>query len=137
MTSNVPIALDAAPGIAYILYRGVMVRINKELSKGTHEIIVLELLSRKDMHGYELIQEMELVSGKAFSMSQGSLYPLLHVMESKNHIDSYETTVNGRKRRYYRLTEEGRSVLAHKKQQWEDLVNAMERILGRELSEQP
>ncbi|HHW26863.1 MAG TPA: PadR family transcriptional regulator [Firmicutes bacterium] len=111
-------------------------RVNKELSKGTHEIIILELLSRKDMHGYELVQEMELLSDKAFSMSQGSLYPLLHVMESKRYIDSYEETVNGRKRRCYTLTDKGRSVLAEKKNQWKVLVNAMERILGRELGEQ-
>lgn len=111
-------------------------RVNKELSKGTHEIIILELLSRKDMHGYEIIQEMELLSNRAFSMSQGSLYPLLHVMESKGYIDSYEETVNGRERRCYTLTERGRSVLAEKKNQWEILVSAMGRILGRELSEQ-
>jgi PadR family transcriptional regulator PadR len=111
-------------------------RVNKELSKGTHEIIILELLSKKDMHGYEIIQEMALLSNRAFSLSQGSLYPLLHVMESKRYIDSYEETVNGRKRRCYTLTDEGRSVLADKKNQWEVMVNAMECILGRVLSEQ-
>lgn len=61
---------------------------------------------------------------------------MLHVMESKGYIDSYEETVNGRKCRCYTLTGKGRSVLADKKNQWEVLINAMERILRKELSEQ-
>ena len=49
-------------------------KINKELAKGSHELILLKLLSRKDMYGYQLIQEMALLSEDVFRMSQGSLW---------------------------------------------------------------
>ena len=55
-------------------------RVDKELSKGSHELILLKLLSRRDMYGYQLIQEMALLSGDVFRMSQGSLYPFLHAL---------------------------------------------------------
>ena len=71
-------------------------RVDKELSKGSHELILLKLLSRRDMYGYQLIQEMTILSENAFSMSQGSLYPFLHALEEQKYISSYTTTENGR-----------------------------------------
>ena len=56
-------------------------KVDKELSKGSHELILLKLLSRKDMYGYQLIQEMALLSEDVFHMSQGSLYPFLQGVE--------------------------------------------------------
>lgn len=107
-------------------------RVDKELSKGSHELILLKLLSRRDMYGYQLIQEMALLSENAFSMSQGSLYPFLHALEEKKYISSYTTTENGRERRYYHLTTAGSAALAEKEGQWEQYVKAMGRILGGE-----
>ena len=107
-------------------------RVDKELSKGSHELILLKLLSRRDMYGYQLIQEMALLSENAFSMSQGSLYPFLHALEEKKYISSYTTTENGRERRYYHLTAAGNSALAEKEGQWARYVKAMGRILGGE-----
>lgn len=65
-------------------------RVNKELSKGSHELIILKLLSRQDMYGYQLIQQMALLSEDVFCMSQGSLYPFLHTLEDKGYIQSYD-----------------------------------------------
>lgn len=79
-------------------------RVNKELSKGSHELIILKLLSRQDMYGYQLIQQMALLSEDVFCMSQGSLYPFLHTLEDKGFIQSYEQTEGGRARRFYHLT---------------------------------
>ena len=107
-------------------------KIGKELSKGSHELILLKLLSRKDMYGYQLIQEMALLSEDVFRMSQGSLYPFLHTLVDRGLIDSYTQTENGRERRYYRLTQAGRRVLADKEEQWTVYVKAMGRILGGE-----
>lgn len=107
-------------------------RINKELSKGSHELILLKLLSRKDMYGYQLIQEMALLSEDVFRMSQGSLYPFLHALEDRGLIESYVQPENGRERRYYRLTAAGRRALADKEEQWSVYVRAMGRILGGE-----
>ena len=81
----------------------------KEMAKGSHELILLKLLSRKDMYGYQLIQEMSLLSEDVFHMSQGSLYPFLHTLERKGLISSYTQVVNGRERRFYHLTTPGHS----------------------------
>ena len=107
-------------------------KINKELSKGSHELILLKLLSRKDMYGYQLIQEMALLSEDVFRMSQGSLYPFLPALEDRGLIESYAQPENGRERRYYRLTAAGRQALADKEEQWSVYVRAMGRILGGE-----
>lgn len=107
-------------------------KVDKELSKGSHELILLKLLSRKDMYGYQLIQEMALLSEDVFRMSQGSLYPFLHALEDRGLIDSYARAENGRERRYYRLTTAGRRALADKEEQWAVYIRAMGRILGGE-----
>ena len=105
-------------------------RVNKELSKGSHELILLKLLSRRDMYGYELIQQMALLSEDVFRMSQGSLYPFLHALEDKGFIRSYERAEGGRTRRFYHLTSSGRALLKEKEEQWGVFVRAMSRILG-------
>lgn len=107
-------------------------KINKELSKGSHELILLKLLSRKDMYGYQLIQEMALLSEDVFRMSQGSLYPFLHALEDRGLIESYAQPEKGRERRYYHITAAGRRALADKEEQWSVYVRAMGRILGGE-----
>jgi len=104
-------------------------KVDKELTKGSHELILLKLLSRKDMYGYELIQEMSLLSQQVFSMSQGSLYPFLHALEDRRLIQSYTQEAGGRERRYYRLTTAGQAALEEKERQWGIYTRAMERIL--------
>ncbi len=101
----------------------------REMAKGSHELILLKLLSRKDMYGYQLIQEMALLSEDVFRMSQGSLYPLLHALEDKGLISSYTQEANGRERRFYHLTMAGRWALAEKEDQWAAYTRAMGRIL--------
>ena len=105
-------------------------KVNKELSKGSHELILLKLLSRQDMYGYQLIQQMSLLSDDVFRMSQGSLYPFLHTLEDKGFIQSYEQAEGGRARRFYHLTSSGRALLEQKEEQWGIFVRALSRILG-------
>lgn len=102
---------------------------SKEMNKGSHELILLKLLSRKDMYGYQLIQEMALLSEDVFRMSQGSLYPFLHTLEERGLISSYTQSANGRERRFYHLTAPGHRALAEKEDQWAVYTQAMERIL--------
>ena len=104
-------------------------KVPKEMAKGSHELILLKLLSRKDMYGYQLIQEMTLLSEDVFRMSQGSLYPFLHALEDKGLISSYTQVVNGRERRFYHLTALGHRALAEKEDQWAVYTRAMGRIL--------
>lgn len=105
-------------------------RVEKEMAKGSHELILLKLLSRKDMYGYQLVQEMALLSEDAFRMSQGSLYPFLHALEDRGLVESYARPEGGRERRYYHLTVSGQAALEEKEAQWRRYTRAMERILG-------
>ena len=104
-------------------------RVNKELSKGSHELIILKLLSRQDMYGYQIVQQMELLSEHAFAMSQGSLYPFLHRLEEQGLLTSYRQLEQGRERVYYHLTGRGRAALEQKQGDWQRYVTAMGRIL--------
>lgn len=107
-----------------------MVRADKEMSKGTHEIMILKMLSRQDMYGYQIISEMERLSNYVFSISQGSLYPVLHAYEKKGHIKSYwENTDSARKRRYYHITEAGLEYLRKKESEWETVIRAVSKVL--------
>ena len=104
-------------------------RVDKELSKGSHELILLKLLSRGDKYGYQIIQEMALLSDHAFEMSQGSLYPFLHRLETRGFLTSYQEDVAGRSRVLYHLTEKGHKALAEKEKKWRDFVGAVESVL--------
>ncbi len=104
-------------------------RVDKELSKGSHELIILKLLSRGDMYGYQIVQQMSLLSDRAFEMSQGSLYPFLHGLEQEGYLSSYSEPENGRERLYYHLTEKGQAALADKEARWKHFVQAMGQIL--------
>lgn len=104
-------------------------RVDKELSKGSHELIILKLLSREDMYGYQIIQQMALLSENAFNMSQGSLYPFLHRLECDGLLTSYSVQENGRERVFYHLTAQGRLALQSKEEKWQEYVRVMERIL--------
>ena len=104
-------------------------RVDKELSKGSHELIILKLLSRTDMYGYQIVQQMSLLSDRAFEMSQGSLYPVLHRLEQEGYVTSYSAPEKGRERLYYHLTEKGSAALADREARWQHYVQAMGSIL--------
>ena len=75
----------------------------KTVSSGNISMLLLQLLSEKDMYGYEMIEELEKRSEYVFSLKAGTMYPLLHAMESKKHLVSYEKEAQGKMRRYYTI----------------------------------
>ena len=88
--------------------------------KGSTSIIILGLLKCNAMYGYEMIKKIELKSKGMFAFKEGTLYPLLHGLESDGYIDSYwEQSHEGRKRKYYRITKIGSKHLDEKKVEWE------------------
>lgn len=106
-------------------------RVNKELLKGSTVILILKLLDRKPMYGYEMIKEMENTSGGVFQFKEGTLYPILHSLELDGMLEGYWSEAQGnRQRKYYRLTERGRSQLEEKRQEWVVFRSAVEQILG-------
>ncbi|MET3852140.1 helix-turn-helix transcriptional regulator [Paenibacillus sp. OAE614] len=104
--------------------------INKELLKGSTVILLLTVLNKKEMYGYELIKEIEMSSEGVFSMKEGTLYPILHSLESEGWLEAYWSTHDGRKRKYYRITDQGRSQLKEKQQEWVRFRTAVDTVIG-------
>lgn len=101
-----------------------------ELLKGTLSLLILSLLSRRTMYGYEITATMHRDTDGAFSWREGSLYPSLHKMEQAGLITGeWEEKETGRKRRYYHITKAGRAALKEKLASWSELCGAVNRIL--------
>jgi len=106
-------------------------QVNKELLKGSTVILILKLLDRKPMYGYEMIKEMELSSGGVFRFKEGTLYPILHSLELNELVEAYWQDAQGnRPRKYYRLTPQGKVKLEEKTQEWAVFRSAVEQVLG-------
>ncbi|BAU28354.1 PadR family transcriptional regulator [Aneurinibacillus soli] len=105
--------------------------INKELLKGSTPLLILAMLEKRDMYGYEMITEIEQASAGIFQFKEGTLYPLLHALEADGLIVSYWSEgVGARRRKYYRITPRGGSRLAERKEEWTTYRTAVERVLG-------
>ena len=104
--------------------------VDKSLISGSTSLLLLKLLSEKDMYGYEMIEELEKRSEYVFSLKAGTMYPLLHAMESKKHLVSYEKEAQGKMRRYYTITKQGRAELLKKKEAWETYSKAVGQVIG-------
>ncbi|KKO54850.1 PadR family transcriptional regulator [Paenibacillus sp. DMB20] len=104
--------------------------INKELLKGSTVILLLTVLSRKEMYGYELIKEIERRSDGVFMMKEGTLYPILHTLEGEGWLEAYWSQHDGRKRKYYRITDKGRQQLKEKTNEWRLFRTAVDTVIG-------
>jgi PadR family transcriptional regulator PadR len=105
---------------------------DSELLKGTLALLILSLLSRKSMYGYELAATVHRDTDGTFTWREGSLYPNLHKLEQGGLIEGeWEEKETGRKRRYYKITKKGRSALGEKVQSWNELSSAVNRILEK------
>ncbi|MBN2239409.1 MAG: helix-turn-helix transcriptional regulator [Dehalococcoidales bacterium] len=103
---------------------------NLELMKGSSESLLLCLLARQPMYGYQIIKELENKSDGYFKFKEGTLYPALHRLEKEGLImGKWDTLPSGRQRRYYYITERGAALLDEKITQWQDFLNAMNLII--------
>ncbi|MDW7649998.1 MAG: PadR family transcriptional regulator [Bacillota bacterium] len=104
--------------------------IDKSLLTGSTSMLILRLLEIKEMYGYQMIEELAKRSNKTFSLKAGTLYPLLHNLEQKGIVTSYDDDAgSGRVRKYYRITKKGRELLSEKKQEWDVYSTAVNQIL--------
>lgn len=120
----------------YYVKGAIFMKISKELSKGSTGMLVLSVISRSEMYGYQIIKTVEMMSENVFQMNEGTLYPILHALEKEEFLSSrwVESEENGRKRKYYKITEKGLKELASQKQEWEAYSTAVGKVLGGELS---
>lgn len=106
-------------------------KFERELLKGVAPVVVLEILSRGRMYGYELSEAVEQRSRGILNLGRGTLYPLLYNLEAKGLIVAeWEGNGHARKRRYYSITGEGKSELASKKEQWMALQQGVNLVFG-------
>lgn len=106
---------------------------NKSIVSGSTAMLILRLLEEKDLYGYEMIDLLRQRSNNVFELKAGTLYPLLHSLEVKNLVTSYEAEYNGKVRRYYKLTKDGNRYLNKKRQEWEIYSKAVSDVLALSL----
>ena len=110
-------------------------KFESQLLKGIAPVVVLEILSRGQMYGYELSQAIEQRSSNILTLGKGTLYPLLYNLEAKKLIKgSWETADSGRERRYYSITSKGKSQLAKQKAQLKELTAGLNFVFGGALT---
>lgn len=106
-----------------------MTRIPRTWMRGAGPLAVLKVLDTREMYGYELAEALDRESGGVLALGHSTLYPLLYNLESKGLISHRATRVaQGRSRKYYGLTEEGRAWLSENAAQWSELVAAMGKL---------
>jgi len=107
--------------------------LDRELKKGSAELLILSLLDARSRHGYELSKLINVRSGGELTFHIDSLYPLLYRLEERGWIKGACVEKPGeRRRRFYKVTAEGRRVLAQQRRTWARFVEAVRRITGEE-----
>jgi len=105
--------------------------LDRELKKGSAELLILSLVEDRPRHGYDIGQLIELRSRGALRFNVASLYPLLYRLEKRGWIRGRWVEKPGqRRRRYYRLTPAGKKVLAAQRDSWREFVEAIRLITG-------
>ena len=108
--------------------------IDRTLISGSMGMLVMKLLEKGDMYGYQMIEELQHRSDDTFHLKAGSLYPLLHGLEEKGYVTAYEREASaGKPRRYYHLTDAGHDALHEKEQSWNVYAAAVSRVMNGEV----
>jgi transcriptional regulator len=101
------------------------------VKKGSAELLVMALVEDRPRHGYEIGKLIEERSGGALVFHVASLYPMLYRLERKSLLEGRWVEKAGqRRRRYYRLTAEGRRVLARQRSVWRQFMTALDQVAG-------
>src|SRR5438270_3113545 len=107
--------------------------LDRELKKGSAELLILSLVEHRPRHGYEISKLIEARSGGVLRFNVASFYPLLYRLEQRGFIEGRWVEKPGqRRRRYYKLTAAGRKVLKQQRSTWVAFVRAMNQITGAE-----
>lgn len=105
-------------------------KINKELLKGSTSLLILNLLNKQDMYGYQLIKNLTELSDNVFHLKEGTIYPILHSLEEENYISSYWDDSTAKKRKYYNITDSGKRLLVDKEKEWKIFSKGINNVIG-------
>jgi PadR family transcriptional regulator, regulatory protein PadR len=104
--------------------------IERELKRGSLELIVLHLLAPGEAYGYEIVSKLTAQTNGELEVTDGTLYPVLYRLERAGYVAiRWETPDRGVPRKYYRLTDAGREELVRLKEEWTSFAKAMARLL--------
>jgi PadR family transcriptional regulator PadR len=104
---------------------------NKSLYvNGVPELLVLRLLSKEEMYGYQLVSEINARSKQALDFGEGCIYPILHRLVAQRHLSSRREIVDGRPRHYYRATAQGKRHAEQLQTEWNRVVTGTCEVLG-------
>lgn len=99
---------------------------NSQFKKGVLELIVLQIVSKKDMYGYELVEEVS----KAVEVNEGTIYPLLKRLTNEHFFEAYiQESTEGPPRKYYHLTLMGRQQLNELAQEWKEFYDSVNQFM--------
>ncbi len=105
--------------------------INKDLIAASSTPIVLAILAEGDSYGYAILNRVREISGGHMKWTDGMLYPVLHRLERLGHVEArWETADSGRRRKYYRITSQGRAQLVEERRQWQAVDATLRGVWG-------
>lgn len=105
--------------------------ISRELKAASSKPMILSILSHGESYGYEIIKHIDSLSDGSFEWSEAMLYPVLHRMNADGLIRSdWKVMENGRRRKYYSLTESGKKALELEKKQWMSVHQVLKQLRG-------
>lgn len=104
------------------------------MKKGVLDMLVLSLLRKEEMYGYQIIHELKVKSRERFLLKDGTLYPILYRLEDDGLVKSVwqEAKGKGVPRKYYAITKEGKNTLNEITQLWEEICHSIEMIMKDE-----
>jgi DNA-binding PadR family transcriptional regulator len=101
-----------------------------QIRKGSTEILILSLLAKEPMYGYQINQELRRRSGGYFDLKEGLLYPTLHRMQQERLLKSeWRQAGEARRRKYYAITDKGRQVLSEQSAEWRAFIETLLNML--------
>lgn len=98
--------------------------------KGSLPLLILQVLANGPSHGYSIAQQIKSQSQGVLDFKEGTLYPALHSLEQQDLLSAFSEEENGRTRRYYQITENGRKRLEQERSEWNQFVQAVNLTLG-------
>jgi PadR family transcriptional regulator PadR len=104
-------------------------RTNPDFANGVPELLVLSMLARRPMHGYELVRTLQTAAGKALALGEGCIYPILHRLEAEQLLASRSEQVGKRTRIVYQVTAAGQRRVVQRVASWQQITEAVTRAL--------
>ena len=109
-----------------------MNRTNPSFLNGVPELLVLQLLSRREMYGYEIVRAIQTETREVFTFGEGCIYPYLHYLEREKLVGSHRKEIDGRSRNYYQITPKGRRRREELSAEWKRVAAGIRLIVGGE-----